>query len=76
MTFTQALAMVEELPEAISIDGVSYSTAGADAAAQQCLARLMFLQSELQRLGALIEELSASRQSVLIQLQQQLKADA
>lgn len=75
MTFTQALAMVEEMPEAISIDGVNYSTAGADAEAQQTLARLVFLQSELQRLGALMEELGASRNAVIQQLKQQLKAE-
>jgi hypothetical protein len=69
MTFTTAMAMVDELPSAISINGVSYSTAGAGADAQQAVARLMFLQSELQRLAALMEELNASRSSVLEQLQ-------
>jgi predicted membrane protein len=69
MPFTSAMAMVEEMPEAITINGTSYATAGAGPDAQIAVARLMFLQGELQRLAALMEELDANRTSVLEQLQ-------
>jgi len=36
------------------------------------LARLMFLQAELTRMGALMEELDANRNGVLAQLQERL----
>ncbi|MBM5799062.1 MAG: hypothetical protein FJ060_13070 [Cyanobacteria bacterium K_Offshore_0m_m2_072] len=72
MTFNNALALVEELPERITINGADYLCADADQASQQALARLMFLQAELTRMGALMEELDANRNGVLAQLQERL----
>jgi len=72
MTFSNAMALVEEMPERLSINGADYLCDSADPSTQQALARLMFLQAELTRMGALMEELDANRNSVLAQLQERL----
>ena len=72
MSFNNAMALVEEMPDRITINGGDYLCADADPASQQALARLMFLQAQITRIGALMEELDANRNGVLAQLQESL----
>ena len=72
MSFNNAMALVEEMPDRITINRGDYLCADADPASQQALARLMFLQAEITRMGALMEELDANRNGVLAQLQESL----
>ncbi len=72
VSFNSAKAMLEEMPQAITIDGVDYRVDGTDPSSQTAIARLVFLESELQRQSALIEELSANRMSVINQLKESL----
>jgi len=65
MTFNSAKAMIEEMPESITIDGVDYRVNTADDSAQTAIGRLVFLESELKRQSALLEELSANRTNVI-----------
>lgn len=73
MSFNSAKAMLEEMPQAISIDGIDYRVDSTDSSSQTAIARLVFLESEIQRQTALIEELSANRASVIDQLKASLQ---